>query len=163
MKTTDTRLRCKAASLTWGVSSYAFGGRGEELSCTMMSMVQFKRFSEILLVQVDGGANALDMDWAPGVATMMHPLEYGTPRKVTQATFTPEVITQVCASLPSLTPVGVLRVLLSILVPLQGRSFTGWCSPLEKLPSRQKVAMLETANTRHASSLSTSKRIVRSA
>jgi hypothetical protein len=81
----------------------------------------------------------------------------------TQATFAPEVITQVCASLPSLTPVGVLRVLLSILVPLKGRSFMGGGSPLEKLPSRQKVAMLEIANTRHASSLSTSKRIVRSA
>jgi hypothetical protein len=43
----------------------------------------------------------------------------------TQATFTPEVITQVCASLPSFTLVGVLHVLLSILVPLKGRSFTG--------------------------------------
>jgi hypothetical protein len=65
-----------------GVPSYAFGGRGEELSCTMMSTVQFKRFSEILLVQVDGGANALDMDWSPVVDTVMRPLEYGTPRKV---------------------------------------------------------------------------------
>jgi hypothetical protein len=82
MKTTDTRSRRKTASLAWGVPSYAFGGRGEELSCTMMSTVQFKRFSEILLVQVDGGANALDMDWAPIVATVMRPLEYGTPRKV---------------------------------------------------------------------------------
>jgi hypothetical protein len=43
----------------------------------------------------------------------------------TQATFDPEVITQVCASLPTLTPVGVLRLLLSIRVPLKGRSFTG--------------------------------------
>jgi hypothetical protein len=41
----------------------------------MMSTVQFKRFSEILLVHVDGGANALDMDWAPAVATVMRPLE----------------------------------------------------------------------------------------
>jgi hypothetical protein len=65
-----------------GVPSYAFGGRGEELSCTMMLTVQFKQFSEILLVQVDGGANALDMDWAPVVETVMRPLEYGTPRKV---------------------------------------------------------------------------------
>jgi hypothetical protein len=48
----------------------------------MMSTVHFKRFSEILLVQVDGGANALDMDWAPVVETVMRPLEYGTPRKV---------------------------------------------------------------------------------
>jgi hypothetical protein len=48
----------------------------------MMSKVQFKRFSEILLVQVDGGANALDMDWAPIVETVMHPLEYDTPHKV---------------------------------------------------------------------------------
>jgi hypothetical protein len=43
----------------------------------------------------------------------------------TQATFSPEVITKVCASLPSLTPVGALCVLLSILVPLKVRSFTG--------------------------------------
>jgi hypothetical protein len=43
----------------------------------------------------------------------------------TQATFAPQVITQVCASLPFFTPVGVMRVLLSILVPLKGRSFTG--------------------------------------
>jgi hypothetical protein len=82
MKTTYTRSRRKTASLAWGVPSYAFGGRGDELSCTMMSTVQFKRFSEILLVQVDGGANALNMDWAPVVATVMRPLEYGTPRKV---------------------------------------------------------------------------------
>jgi hypothetical protein len=41
----------------------------------------------------------------------------------TQVTFAPEVITQVCASLPTLTPVGVLRLLLSILVPLKGRIF----------------------------------------
>jgi hypothetical protein len=66
----------------------------------------------------------------------------------TQGTFTPEVITQVCASLPTLTPVGVLRLLLSILFPLKGHSFTGGSSPLEKLPSRQKVAMLETVKTR---------------
>jgi hypothetical protein len=82
MKTTDTRSRRKNASLVWGVHSYDFGGRGEELSCTIMSTVQFKHFSEILLVQVDGGANTLDMDWAPVVATVMRPLEYGTPRKV---------------------------------------------------------------------------------
>jgi hypothetical protein len=43
----------------------------------------------------------------------------------TQATFAPEVITKVCTSLPSLTLVGVLRLLLSFLVPLKGRSFTG--------------------------------------
>jgi hypothetical protein len=43
----------------------------------------------------------------------------------TQATFVPEVITQLYASLPTLTPIGVLRLLLSILVPLKGRSFTG--------------------------------------
>jgi hypothetical protein len=82
MNTTDTRSRRKTAGLAWGVPIYAFGGRGEELSCTMMSTVQFRRFSEILLVQVDGGSNALDMDWAPVVVTVMRPLEYGTPRKV---------------------------------------------------------------------------------
>jgi hypothetical protein len=48
----------------------------------MMSTVQFKRFSEIVLVQVDGRANALDIDWTPVVETVMRPLEYGTPRKV---------------------------------------------------------------------------------
>jgi hypothetical protein len=82
MNTTDTRLRRKTASLAWGVPIYAFGGRREVLSCTMMSTVQFKRFSEILLVQVDGGANVLDMEWAPVVETVMRPLEYGTPRKI---------------------------------------------------------------------------------
>jgi hypothetical protein len=55
----------------------------------MISTVQFKRFSEILLVQVDGGANALDMDWAPVVETVMRPLECGTPRKVK---FQPETV-----------------------------------------------------------------------
>jgi hypothetical protein len=35
-----------------------------------MSTVQFKRFSEILLVQIDGGANALNMDWAPVMVTV---------------------------------------------------------------------------------------------
>jgi hypothetical protein len=84
MNTTHTRSLRKTASLAWGVPSYAFGGRGEELICTMMSTVQLKRFSEILLVQVDGGSNsnALDMDWAPVVETVTRPLEYGTPHKV---------------------------------------------------------------------------------
>jgi hypothetical protein len=90
MKTTYTRSRRKTASLAWGgVPSYAFGGQEEELSYTMMSTVQFKRFSEILLVQVDGGANALDMDWAPVLATVLRPLEYGTPSKVK---FQPEAV-----------------------------------------------------------------------
>jgi hypothetical protein len=69
-------------------------------------------------------------------------------RAANQGTFAPEVITQVCASLPTLTPVRVLRLFLSILVPLKGHSFMGGISRLEKLPSRQKVAMLETAKTR---------------
>jgi hypothetical protein len=43
----------------------------------------------------------------------------------TQGTFVPEVITQLCASLPTLTPVGVLRLLISILFPLKGCIFTG--------------------------------------
>jgi hypothetical protein len=43
----------------------------------------------------------------------------------TQGTFAPEVITQVCASLPTLNTVGVLRLLLIILVPLKGHGFTG--------------------------------------
>jgi hypothetical protein len=91
MKTADTSSRRRTASLAWGVPSYDFAGRGEEMSCTMMSTVPFKRFSEILLVQVDGGANALDMDWAPVVETMMGPLEYGTSRKVK---FQPEPVLQ---------------------------------------------------------------------
>jgi hypothetical protein len=82
MKTTDTRPRRKIASLAWGVPSYAFGGRVEELISTMLKTVQFKRFSEILLAQVDGGASALDVDWAPVMETVMRPLEYGMPRKV---------------------------------------------------------------------------------
>jgi hypothetical protein len=48
----------------------------------MMLTVQFKHFSEIMLVQVDGGANALDLDLAPVVETVMRPLEYGMPHKV---------------------------------------------------------------------------------
>jgi hypothetical protein len=82
MKTTDTRSRRKTASLTWGVPSYVIGGRGEELGSTMMKTVEFKRFSIILLAQVDGGAIAQDLDWAPILETDMRPLEYGTPRKV---------------------------------------------------------------------------------
>jgi hypothetical protein len=69
-------------SLKWGVPSCILGGRGEELGSTMLKTVQFKRFSEILLTQVDGGASAHDVDWAPIVETGMRPLEYGTPRKV---------------------------------------------------------------------------------
>jgi hypothetical protein len=44
MKTTYTRSRRKTASLAWGLPSYAFGGRGEELSCTMMATVQVQAF-----------------------------------------------------------------------------------------------------------------------
>jgi hypothetical protein len=91
MKTMDTRSRRKTASLAWGVPSYAFVGQGEELSITMLKTVQFKRFSEILLAQVDGGGSALDIDWAPIVETAMRPLEYGTPRKVK---FQPEPVLQ---------------------------------------------------------------------
>jgi hypothetical protein len=36
-----------------GVPSYIFGGRGEELGITMLKTDQFKRFSEILLAQVE--------------------------------------------------------------------------------------------------------------
>jgi hypothetical protein len=74
-----------------GVPSYAFGGRGEELSSTMMKTVQFKRFSEILLSQVDGGASALYVDWATVVETIMRLLEYGTPHNVK---FQPEPVLQ---------------------------------------------------------------------
>jgi hypothetical protein len=91
MKTTDTRLRRKTAILSWGVPSYAFGGRGEELISTMLKTVQFKRFSEILLAQVDGGTIALDIDWEPIVETVMRPLEYGMPHKVK---FQPEPVLQ---------------------------------------------------------------------
>jgi hypothetical protein len=82
MKTMDTCARRKTASLVWGVPSYIFRGRDEELGSTMLKTVQFKRFSEILLAQVDGGASAHDTDWAPVVETSMRPLEYRTPRKV---------------------------------------------------------------------------------
>jgi hypothetical protein len=82
MKTTDTHYFRKTASLTWGVPSYIFRGRGEELGSTMLKTVEFKRFSEILLAQVDGGVSAHDVDWSPIVETIMRPFEYGTPRKV---------------------------------------------------------------------------------
>jgi hypothetical protein len=64
------------------VPSYIFGGRVEELGSTMLKTVEFKRFSEILLAQVDGGAIAHAVDWAPILETGMRPLEYGTPCKV---------------------------------------------------------------------------------
>jgi hypothetical protein len=48
----------------------------------MLKTVQFQRFSEILLAQVDGGASSQDVDWPPVLKTVMRPLEYGTPRKV---------------------------------------------------------------------------------
>jgi hypothetical protein len=82
MKTINTRARRKTASLAWGVPSYICGGRGEELGSTMLKTVEFKRFSEILLTQVDGGAIAQDVDWAPVLETAMHSLEYGMHRKV---------------------------------------------------------------------------------
>jgi hypothetical protein len=82
MKTIDTRLRRKTDSLACGVPRYIFGGRGEELVSIMLKTVQFKRFSEILLAQVDGGASAHDVEWVPVVETIMRPLEYGKPRKV---------------------------------------------------------------------------------
>jgi hypothetical protein len=82
MKTTDTRSRRKTASLARGVPSYIFGGRGEELGRTMLKTVEFKRFSEILLAQVDGGASAHAVDCAPILETVMRPLEYRTPHKV---------------------------------------------------------------------------------
>jgi hypothetical protein len=68
--------------VAWGVPRYIFGGQGEELGSIMLKTVQFTRFSEILLAQVDGGASALDVEWAPVVETVMRPLEYETPRKV---------------------------------------------------------------------------------
>jgi hypothetical protein len=57
----------------------------------MLKTVQFKRFSEILLAQVDGGASALSIDWEPIGDTSMRPLEYGMPRKVK---FQPEPVLQ---------------------------------------------------------------------
>jgi hypothetical protein len=60
--------------------------------------------------------------WALQLGELMTAFEITA---ATQGTFAPEVITQVCASLPTLTPAGVLRLLLSILVPLKGRIFTG--------------------------------------
>jgi hypothetical protein len=48
----------------------------------MLKTVQFKRFSQILLAQVDGGSSDHDVDWSPIVETVMRPLEYGMPHKV---------------------------------------------------------------------------------
>jgi hypothetical protein len=68
--------------LAWGLPSYIFGRRGEELGSSMFKTVQFKKVSEIFLVQVDEGASAHDMDWSPVVETVIRPLEYRMPRKV---------------------------------------------------------------------------------
>jgi hypothetical protein len=58
----------------------------------------------------------------------------------TQISFPPDLCDRVCDSLQNLVPVGVLRLLLSLIVPLKGRRFIwGGCYPLEKLPSRKKV------------------------
>jgi hypothetical protein len=91
-KTMDTCSRRKTASLAWG-GCLASLLEGEEKirEGTMMKTVQFKRFSEILLARVDGGANALDVDWAPVVETVMCPLENGKPRKFK---FQPEPVPQ---------------------------------------------------------------------
>jgi hypothetical protein len=48
----------------------------------MLKTVVFKRFSEILLAQVDRGVSAHDVDWSSVVETVMRPLEYGTPHVV---------------------------------------------------------------------------------
>jgi hypothetical protein len=48
----------------------------------MLKTVKFKRFCEILLVQVDEGASAHKVDWSPIVDKLMRPLECRTPRKV---------------------------------------------------------------------------------
>jgi hypothetical protein len=48
----------------------------------MLKTVEIKRFSEILLAQVDGGTIAQYLEWAPVLETFMRPLECRTPRKV---------------------------------------------------------------------------------
>jgi hypothetical protein len=63
----------------------------------------------------------------------------------TQSSFPLNLCDQVCASLQNLAPVGVLCLLLSLLVPVKRCRFMGWCSPLEKIPSRKKVAASEIA------------------
>jgi hypothetical protein len=76
----------------------------------------------VAVVAIDVRSHTKWVRWALQPGELMTAFEISA---TTQATFAPEVITQVCASLPTLTPVGVLRLLLSILVPLKGRSFTG--------------------------------------
>jgi hypothetical protein len=61
----------------------------------------------------------------------------------TQRSFPLALCDRVCASLKNLAPVGVLHLLLSLLLPVKGSIFTGGYPPLEKLPSRQKVAESE--------------------
>jgi hypothetical protein len=81
-KTTDTWSCRKTTSLAWGVPHYIFGGRGKELSSTILKTAEFKSFCEILLFQVDEGVSADEVDWSPIMETVMRPLEYGTPHKV---------------------------------------------------------------------------------
>jgi hypothetical protein len=59
-----------------------------------------------------------------------------------QSTFPLDLCNQVCASLPTLAPVGVMRLLLSLLVPVKGRGFTGGGGVLlwrSCLPGRRKL------------------------
>jgi hypothetical protein len=77
------------------------------------------------------------------VRRALHHIELMTAFEIpsnTHSTFPLDLCNQVCALLPTLSPLGVLRLLLSLLVPVKGRSFMGGRSPLEKLHSRQKVA-----------------------
>jgi hypothetical protein len=62
IKTTDTQSRRKTASLAWGLPTYIFGGRVDELGITMLKTVEFNRFCEILLVQVDERVSAREVD-----------------------------------------------------------------------------------------------------
>jgi hypothetical protein len=78
IKTTDTQSQINTASLSWEVLSYIFGGRVEELGTTMVETVEFKRFCEILLVQVAEGVSAHEVDCYPIVDTVIRPLECGT-------------------------------------------------------------------------------------
>jgi hypothetical protein len=82
IKRTDTWSRRKTMSLAWGVTHYIFCGRVEELGITMLKAVEFNRFCEILLVQVDDGASAHEVDSPPIADTVMRPLECRTPCKV---------------------------------------------------------------------------------
>jgi hypothetical protein len=77
------KVRIKsAASSAWHVPSVIFGGCITKLSDQTLIDIEFKRFCEILIAQIEQGIDPNKIEWEPVEATVTHPLEYGTPIKV---------------------------------------------------------------------------------